>query len=49
VRKTTPAAPVAKKQLTPTLVDKKAVMDDRQKAACVLVEVKTDTPCPVCN
>uniref|UniRef100_A0A6U2IAE6 Uncharacterized protein n=1 Tax=Hemiselmis andersenii TaxID=464988 RepID=A0A6U2IAE6_HEMAN len=33
-----PAAPVSKKTTTPTLVDKKAIMDDRQKEACSVVE-----------
>ena len=33
-----PLAPTTKAQLTPTLVDKKSFMDDRQKAACAVVE-----------
>ena len=37
-----PPPPVSKKQLTPTLVDKKAFMDERQKAACAIVESITN-------
>mmetsp|Transcript_11566 Transcript_11566/g.28365 ORF Transcript_11566/g.28365 Transcript_11566/m.28365 type:complete len:326 (-) Transcript_11566:209-1186(-) len=36
-RKTATAAP-SKKQLAPTLVDKKAIMSERQRAACLAVE-----------
>ena len=37
-------APTTKAQLTPTLVDKKSFMDERQKAACAVVEGASQHP-----